>query len=282
MLLRPLFFTSYLIDDFLRGGRLLRRRHAGALERVEQDRERARLPALAARRARRRRAHLRPQRRLRARPRRVRPRGPLRRARLAARGPSGVRGHGRRRGGAQRRARALRRRCSPTRRSSAPPTTTSMGAVPDSLPGPRPTFFFAPDRVAKRTPDWGREGLEARLAEAWRPYLEWTAQLAEGDPRRGAARPCRTPTSTCSTGASTPPGRTCSPCRALASRRRRRRRRPGVTPAATFSTSLPVFSPAEQPQQRVGEVLEALGDVLARDLSLPAASQSASSVAPSR
>ena len=48
-----------------------------------------------------------------------------------------------------------------------------MGAVPDSLPGPPPTFFFAPDRVAKRTTEWGREGLEARIAEAWRPYAEW-------------------------------------------------------------------------------------------------------------
>jgi Protein of unknown function (DUF2855) len=50
-----------------------------------------------------------------------------------------------------------------------------MGAVPDSLPGPRPAFFFAPDRVGKRTADWGREGLEGRLAEAWDPYVEWTA-----------------------------------------------------------------------------------------------------------
>jgi Protein of unknown function (DUF2855) len=49
-----------------------------------------------------------------------------------------------------------------------------MGEVPDSLPGPRPTFFFAPDRVAKRAQEWGRGGLERRLAEAWRPYVEWT------------------------------------------------------------------------------------------------------------
>jgi hypothetical protein len=48
-----------------------------------------------------------------------------------------------------------------------------MGAVPESLPGPRPTFFFAPDRVVKRTADWGRDGFEAKLAEAWRPYLQW-------------------------------------------------------------------------------------------------------------
>jgi Protein of unknown function (DUF2855) len=49
-----------------------------------------------------------------------------------------------------------------------------MGAVPDSLPGPRPTFFFAPDRVAKRGAEWGRAGLEQRLADAWHPYVEWT------------------------------------------------------------------------------------------------------------
>ncbi|HSZ05415.1 MAG TPA: DUF2855 family protein [Solirubrobacteraceae bacterium] len=54
-----------------------------------------------------------------------------------------------------------------------------MGDVPESLPGPRPTFFFAPDRVAKRGADWGRDGLERRLAEAWRPYVEWTGDWLE-------------------------------------------------------------------------------------------------------
>ena len=49
-----------------------------------------------------------------------------------------------------------------------------MGEVPASLPDPRPTFFFAPDRLAKRTEEWGREGLERRVAEAWQPFLEWT------------------------------------------------------------------------------------------------------------
>jgi hypothetical protein len=50
----------------------------------------------------------------------------------------------------------------------------AMGEVADTLPGPRPTFFFAPDRVAKRRTEWGREGLEGRLAEAWAPFLRWT------------------------------------------------------------------------------------------------------------
>jgi len=49
-----------------------------------------------------------------------------------------------------------------------------MGDVPASLPGPRPTFFFAPERVAKRTAEWGRDGFERRLSEAWQPYLQWS------------------------------------------------------------------------------------------------------------
>ncbi len=38
-----------------------------------------------------------------------------------------------------------------------------IGAVPDGLPGPRPTFFFAPDRVAKRSGEWGGR----RSSSAW-------------------------------------------------------------------------------------------------------------------
>jgi hypothetical protein len=41
------------------------------------------------------------------------------------------------------------------------------------LPGPSPTFFFAPDRVAKRSQDWGRSGLETSVADAWHPFCEW-------------------------------------------------------------------------------------------------------------
>jgi hypothetical protein len=42
------------------------------------------------------------------------------------------------------------------------------------LPGPTPTIFFAPDRVVKRSKDWGAAGLERRVAEAWHPFCEWT------------------------------------------------------------------------------------------------------------
>jgi hypothetical protein len=49
-----------------------------------------------------------------------------------------------------------------------------FGAGEGELPGPMPTFFFAPDRVTKRSADWGREGLERNVAEAWHPFCEWT------------------------------------------------------------------------------------------------------------
>jgi hypothetical protein len=41
------------------------------------------------------------------------------------------------------------------------------------LPGPAPALFFAPDRVEKRSKDWGGAGLEARVADAWHPFCEW-------------------------------------------------------------------------------------------------------------
>jgi hypothetical protein len=54
-----------------------------------------------------------------------------------------------------------------------------MTTGPGELPGPAPAFFFAPDRVRKRAEDWGRERLNTRLAEAWRPYVEWTSGWLE-------------------------------------------------------------------------------------------------------
>jgi hypothetical protein len=49
----------------------------------------------------------------------------------------------------------------------------------DALPGPTPSFFFAPDRVTKRSADWGREGLEQKVADAWHPFCEWTGGWLE-------------------------------------------------------------------------------------------------------
>ena len=46
-------------------------------------------------------------------------------------------------------------------------------AVPGDLPGPKPEFFFAPSQIAKRNKDWGRDGLEARTVDAWTAYRDW-------------------------------------------------------------------------------------------------------------
>lgn len=39
------------------------------------------------------------------------------------------------------------------------------------LPGPRPTLFFAPAQVKKRLADWGPAGFQQRLAHAWHAFL---------------------------------------------------------------------------------------------------------------
>ncbi|MDX6601317.1 MAG: hypothetical protein QOF13_519 [Solirubrobacterales bacterium] len=60
-----------------------------------------------------------------------------------------------------------------------------LGAGQGDLPGPTPTFFFAPTRVEQRSADWGAAGLEQRVAEAWHPFCEWTAGWLEVVHRQG-------------------------------------------------------------------------------------------------
>ena len=47
------------------------------------------------------------------------------------------------------------------------------------LPGPKPTLFFAPAQVKKRNADWGPGGLQKRLAEAWAGFMR---PVTAGDP----------------------------------------------------------------------------------------------------
>ncbi|MDX6638427.1 MAG: hypothetical protein QOJ01_1938 [Solirubrobacterales bacterium] len=54
-----------------------------------------------------------------------------------------------------------------------------LGAGEGERPGPTPRFFFAPDRVTKRSADWGRAGLEERVAGSWQPFVEWVATWLE-------------------------------------------------------------------------------------------------------
>lgn len=39
------------------------------------------------------------------------------------------------------------------------------------LPGPTPEMFFAPTQIQKRSKDWGAQGLQQRMAEAWTSLL---------------------------------------------------------------------------------------------------------------
>jgi len=48
---------------------------------------------------------------------------------------------------------------------------TQQGMEKD-LPGATPTLFFAPDQIRKRNKDWGTDGLAERMAAAWRSFLE--------------------------------------------------------------------------------------------------------------
>jgi Protein of unknown function (DUF2855) len=49
----------------------------------------------------------------------------------------------------------------------------SAAAAP--LPGPTPQFLFAPTQIAKRSKDWGRDGLEQRVGGAWHEYRMWAS-----------------------------------------------------------------------------------------------------------
>jgi hypothetical protein len=47
------------------------------------------------------------------------------------------------------------------------------------LPGPAPIFFFAPDRVTQRSRDWGPADLQTRVADAWHEFCPWTGGWLE-------------------------------------------------------------------------------------------------------
>lgn len=44
-------------------------------------------------------------------------------------------------------------------------------ATQHELPGPAPQFFFAPTQIRKRGQDWGPGGVEKRFSEAWQAFL---------------------------------------------------------------------------------------------------------------
>jgi hypothetical protein len=47
------------------------------------------------------------------------------------------------------------------------------------LAGPDPVFFFAPVRIKKRGADWGAADLDQRVTDAWLPFVDWTGGWLE-------------------------------------------------------------------------------------------------------
>ncbi len=45
-------------------------------------------------------------------------------------------------------------------------------AIGQDLPGPQPALFFAPDQAAKRTKEWGAGGLQQRMGKSWLEFVE--------------------------------------------------------------------------------------------------------------
>ena len=44
-----------------------------------------------------------------------------------------------------------------------------------AMPGAKPTFFFAPAQIRKRSGEWGAEGFQQRFAEAWHRFADRVA-----------------------------------------------------------------------------------------------------------
>lgn len=57
----------------------------------------------------------------------------------------------------------------------------------DSLPGPAPQLFFAPDYAKKRLGEWGGMGLQSKVAEAWVGFVDTASDWMDISPAKGVA-----------------------------------------------------------------------------------------------
>lgn len=51
-------------------------------------------------------------------------------------------------------------------------THWNAGPREEGLPGPAPEFFFAPGQIQKRAADWGPAGLQQRIGESWSSFRD--------------------------------------------------------------------------------------------------------------
>ena len=62
----------------------------------------------------------------------------------------------------------------------------SIGGGQSDLPGPKPEMFFAPSQIQKRLKEWGREAYEAKMAVAWSGFLQVASGWIEVEQGTGA------------------------------------------------------------------------------------------------
>ena len=65
------------------------------------------------------------------------------------------------------------------------PQPSAGDAAADPLPGAAPSFFFAPDQIRKRATEWGAAKLESAFADGWRQSVAWSDGWLEVRESRG-------------------------------------------------------------------------------------------------
>lgn len=60
------------------------------------------------------------------------------------------------------------------------------GVAAAEVPAPAPAFFFAPSQIAKRTREWGRDELDSRMGTAWDHYAGWAGGWVDFRHAQGA------------------------------------------------------------------------------------------------
>ncbi len=55
----------------------------------------------------------------------------------------------------------------------------SVGGGQEGLPGPQVELFFAPTHIERRMKDWGGQGFQSRVAEAWKAFIPVTKKWIE-------------------------------------------------------------------------------------------------------
>ena len=172
MLLWPLYFTSFLIDDFLDDESMFGDEDRRALQRLEPHLLGARLSALPARRDRGGRPDLARERRVHRVAGRLRQVVPYEEIDSIEAKPAVYVDMS---GDAKVRSAVHGHFGDELKHSAAVGIThrEDLGGA-DELAGPKPVFFFAPDRLRKRTAGLGSRRPQRAARRGLGPYVEWT------------------------------------------------------------------------------------------------------------